>query len=159
MSVSSYSTTKPVTKLCFKVLPKPSPISTKFPCHLTNIKPHSWQQNSGYPKGEKIPCLCAIEWDISCEGKRHMKFFDDGKGGFTQGFGMGGTRSFHLMTIFTILSGTHTSCDSYIALSLCFMWFVSEDFDIGGQRLRFQQLLVFCCYRFKGLPNAFKMWT
>ena len=134
MSVSSYSTTKPVTKLCFMVLPKPSPISTKFPCHLTNIKPHSWQQNSGYPKGEKIPCLCAIEWDISCEGKRHMKFFDDGKGGFTQGFGMGGTRSFHLMTIFTILSGTHTSCDSYIALSLCFMWFVSEDFDIGGQR-------------------------
>ena len=79
-----------------------------------------------------------------------MKFFDDGKGGFTQGFGMGGTRSFHLMTIFTILSGTHTSCDSYIALSLCFMWFVSEDFDIRGQRLRFQQLVGFVTTDLRG---------
>ena len=79
-----------------------------------------------------------------------MKFFDDGKGGFTQSFGMGETQSFHLMTIFTISSGTHTSFDSYIALSLCFMWFVSEDFDIGGQRLRFQQLVGFVTTDLRG---------
>ena len=63
---------------------------------------------------------------------------------------MGETQSFHLMTIFTISSGTHTSFDSYNTLSLCSMWFVSEDFDIGGQRLRFQQLLGFVATDLRG---------
>ena len=64
-----------------------------------------------------------------------MKFFDDGKGGFTQGFGMGGTRSFHLMTIFTILSGTHIVIP--VSQCHCAFYVACEGSCILGQRPHF----------------------
>ena len=54
----------------------------------------------------------------------------------TRGFGMGGTRSFHLMTIFTILSGTHIVIP--VSQCHCAFYVACEGSCILGQRHAFE---------------------